>query len=126
MQMLRVGIFDGSKPEVEIREVEHTIDVFNETIGSRCIDITSYGEFDAICDDEGWFNNQNVITIMRFHRYTGEVADVVVGTVILSRCNDGETVSLTDEDVEMLKLAPIGIVGRSKNGETNYCLVENV
>ena len=86
-----------------VREINNDIEAFHNTIDCRCIDIVErkVGDrcFDFIVDDEGLFRHNPMISALS---QTGE--PMLVGTLIITNSNEeGETTSLTEEDIEYLQ-----------------------
>ena len=55
---------------------------------------------DVWCNEEGKFMNLKPCVALA---HQGKIFDIVVGNIVFTRCNDeGETVSLTDEDIEYI------------------------
>ena len=74
-------------------------------LGCDCIDIVSrkFGkhQLDIICDDEGLLKD-NKVSILTYHN--NKLVETIVGNVFICNCNDdGESISLTDNEIEALK-----------------------
>lgn len=89
---------------MEVVEIPNDIDKFYEIIGCRCIDIATrrIGEkkkyYDIIVDDEGLLvDNPRVSAI------DSNLKAMLVGNLIITNYNDeGETTTLTNEDIVYL------------------------
>ena len=89
---------------MEVVEIPNDIDKFYEIIGCRCIDIATrrIGEkkkyYDIIVDDEGLLvDNPRVSAI------DSNLKAMLVGNLIITNYNDeGETTTLTNEDIAYL------------------------
>lgn len=86
-----------------VREINNDIEAFHNVIDCRCIDIVErkVGDryFDFIVDDEGLFRHNPMISALS---RTG--GPMLVGTLIITNSNEeGETTSLTEEDIEYLQ-----------------------
>lgn len=100
--MARLLLFNGKDfEEVEIGESD--IDRFHEKLECDCFDI-AYRKidgtyYDIFCDDEGLFKDDPTITAISSQ---GEV--MLVGNLIFANHNnEGETTSLSDDDITRIK-----------------------
>ena len=113
MKKIRFGKVEmiNGKATLSFKEVEtsNTLHLMYDEIGCDCIDIpfvsNLYGQnnIDVVIDDEGKLKEEQQITGLILNE-KGFVIDTIVGTYLLMSHNDeGETVSLTDEQVETIK-----------------------
>lgn len=100
--MLKVLVLDTDNVSMEVRDIEDELEVFYEIIGCRCIDIPSrkIGSkyYDIIVDDEGLLVGKMVSAIDE------NFEPMLVGNLII--CNsdqEGNLVSLTDEDISIIQ-----------------------
>lgn len=94
-----------------------------ELLGCECIDIVSrkFGEhtLDIICDDEGLLKEDQSPSIFTFNRHN--LVEQLVGNVFICSSNDeGESISLTEEQVQSV-LASIRQI--ELDGNNHYVLV---
>lgn len=95
---------EGTKPRVHELEVNSykdyypllecdTFDIQTRKFGDHWLDI--------YCDDEGLYKEGNKPAIVTSNGKTKEVVEVIVGNVfIVSHNDEGETISLTDEQIQ--------------------------
>lgn len=109
--------------QVEVKEIEKSLESYYKEIGCDTIDITPTNILgvEMIVDDEGRFVEENLPTVFsNWHTYP------MVGTVLFVRIdeeNEGTTVSLTDADIEAITKAARGLVTNRKNGEQYPVLI---
>lgn len=110
----KVSMVNGvAQLEFKTVKAENPLRLMYDEIGCECIDIPfvskMYAEHgvDVVIDDEGKFINNHVVTALIVD-FDGndklEVVDYIAGTYLLmSHDEEGDTVSLTDEQVEYIK-----------------------
>ena len=77
---------------------------------------------DIYCDDEGLFKEINRPSILTFNK-NGQLVEQIVGNVfIVSHDDDGNTISLTDEEVEAVLSAVKVMAGLESNEEYTLCI----
>jgi len=78
---------------------------------------------DMWINDEGKLENKSPCLIYK-NADTGEIIDIVVGNIVISRYNDqGETLSLTDDDVEYVFkwISRLEIVVLGSGNDVRHC-----
>ena len=98
---------DGS---FSVTEIENRLDSYYPIIDCNTINIVSRRfagrRLDVICDDEGLFTDHPVVTAI-----DTEYHPMLVGTIVIVRHDDeGETVSLTSEDVKAVRKSLRGVI----------------
>lgn len=106
----------GSKPRKYEFETDSYKDYY-KLLDCRTFDIQTrkFGKYwlDIYCDDEGLFKEENKPSIVTLDN--GEIVEVIVGSVFITGHNeDGETISLTDEEIEEV-LSTVSMVTFRKN-----------
>ena len=77
---------------------------------------------DIYCDDEGLFKEINRPSILTFNK-NGQLVEQIVGNVfIVSHDDEGNTISLTDEEVEAVLSAVKVMAGLESNEEYTLCI----
>ena len=77
---------------------------------------------DIYCDDEGLFKEINRPSILTFNK-NGQLVEQIVGNVfIVSHDDEGNTISLTDEEVEAVLSAVKVMVGFESDEEYTLCI----
>ena len=77
---------------------------------------------DIYCDDEGLFKEINRPSILTFNK-NGHLVEQIVGNVfIVSHDDEGNTISLTDEEVEAVLSAVKVMAGLESNEEYTLCI----
>lgn len=77
---------------------------------------------DIYCDDEGLFKEINRPSILTFNK-NGQLVEQIVGNVfIVSHDDEGNTISLTDEEVEAVLSAVKVMAGLENNEEYTLCI----
>lgn len=83
-------------------DIKGTLDEYYDLIECDCIDIVTrkVGDtyFDIICDDEGLLKDSPRVSAVDMH-----CNPMLVGNLIFSHTDDGETVGITDDEIEFLK-----------------------
>ena len=78
--------------------------------------------WDIYCDDEGLFKEINRPSILTFNK-NGQLVEQIVGNVfIVSHDDEGNTISLTDEEVEAVLSAVKVMVGFESDEEYTLCI----
>ena len=123
--MAKGMIYDGKKLKVvdydsSYEFLRDSVDGFFEHIPVSALDKHS---IDMWCNEEGKFRDDLEPSIVMV--YQGKPYDVIVGNVVFTRTdNEGETISLTDEDItyikKLFKKAPSVI--NYTNGTLTKCL----
>ena len=102
--MARVLVLDVEKNEV--REAQcHNIEDFYRELNAEPFDVVSRyiggRQYDIFVDDNGLLRNTNKIVVSAVN---GEFAPMLVGNLVFTNHDaSGNTVSLTDEDIEHIK-----------------------
>lgn len=109
---------EGTKPLV--MDIEPTLDAYYELLDCSTIDITSRkigGKyFDIILDDEGLLKGSPVVTAVDS---SPQRKPMLVGNLIICNMNDeGEEVSLSDDDVELIADNIIFAMNRDRDART--------
>lgn len=77
---------------------------------------------DIYCDDEGLFKEINRPSILTFNK-NGQLVEQIVGNVfIVSHDDEGNTISLTDEEVEVVLSTVKAMVGSENGEEYTLCI----
>ena len=77
---------------------------------------------DIYCDDEGLFKEINRPSILTFNK-NGQLVEQIVGNVfIVSHDDEGNTISLTDEEVEAVLSAVKVMAGLESNEKYTLCI----
>ena len=77
---------------------------------------------DIYCDDEGLFKEINRPSILTFNK-NGQLVEQIVGNVfIVNHDDEGNTISLTDEEVEAVLSAVKVMAGLESNEEYTLCI----
>ena len=77
---------------------------------------------DIYCDDEGLFKEINRPSILTFNK-NGQLVEQIVGNVfIVNHDDEGNTISLTDEEVEAALSAVKVMAGLESNEEYTLCI----
>lgn len=102
--MAKCFVLDVVNNETRTAECEDLSDFYRE-LGCDCFDITrlAIGDdtFDIFCDDIGWLRERPVVSAIcaegAFYK------PVLAGNLVIARHDAaGETISLSDEDIEMI------------------------
>lgn len=100
MKVVYLNVENQALPTVI--DIEDNLDVFYELIGCRCIDIVhrkiGHKYFDVICDDEGLFKDDPIVSAIdtNFHH-------MLVGNLIVSKSDgEGNLIELSDEDIKQI------------------------
>lgn len=102
---MKVGIFDAETNRLRIQDIKDDLEEFYGIIKCNTIDIvTRYIKgvrFDIICDDEGLFKENPVVTA-----YDIAGRPMLVGMLIFAHHDDeGNMTGITTEDEKLLKVA---------------------
>lgn len=87
--------------------VDDDYKVYYDLINCRCFDIANRNvggtRFDIYCDDEGLFNPRPHISGAKQNE-DGSIEPMLVGNLVFTHSdNEGNTVGITEEDVETIK-----------------------
>lgn len=115
--LLLLDVWNGEVKEITIKEFED----YYKYLRCDCFDIPTRRigkekrEFDIFCDDEG---------LLKFHiptAYNSKNQTMLVGNLIFSKTDsEGETISLTPEEIEYIK----GYIKKVKIPESNHLFNE--
>lgn len=84
-----------------VKEIEDELSVYQDIVGGY-IEVFLFGDCLAICNEEGKLNDL-APNFPLYSARTGEMVDMVVGTVIfINEGEDGDFASLNDEQVERI------------------------
>lgn len=124
--MIKVAVWDGKKHDFEIKDIKNDLHTYYRIIDCSTIDITQYRDLDIIVDDEGLLIESPRQTASYRSKDNSVEYGALFGTLIF--CNhddDGNTTSLTYNDIMMLNALPRGFYFDEYN-ETHYiiCLIE--
>lgn len=117
-KMIKVMVLDtkaeSELDEFTVREIKDDLDTFYDIIGCRCIDIPRRqigGEYyDIICDDEGLLKDYPQVAIV-----DKSLQPMIVGTIIITKSDDeGELVSLSDEDIARIRGEVLQLIDLAK------------
>ncbi|MBQ6223441.1 MAG: DUF3846 domain-containing protein [Solobacterium sp.] len=102
--MLRTVLLDVKKRNVKVVEVDDELNEYYKMLGCDFIDIVSRSiggkEFDVMVDDEGLLKNGCIVSA---RSVDPEINEVLVGNLMFFNSNDeGELVSLSDDDIETI------------------------
>jgi len=102
---VRVLVWDGN--EFREEQIENEIHEFYRLIGCTTFDIVQFSGFDCYIDDEGKLKDNAIVTAVRENDY-------LVGTLVFAKHDEvGETLSLTDEDIEKIKSFQVKDLGEN-------------
>lgn len=102
MKALIIRATAAPNKAVEAKDINPDLDTYYDIIGCRCIDIVNYPiagkRYDIICDDEGLFNPDPIVTAI-----DKEGRPLLVGSLIIcSHDDEGYEKSLEPEDINRL------------------------
>ena len=100
MKVVYLNVENQELPKV--MDIEDKLDVFYELIGCRCIDIVrrkiGHKYFDVICDDEGLFKDEPIVSAV-----DTQFRQMLVGNLIVSKSDDkGNQIDLSEEEIKQI------------------------
>ena len=99
MKTLTAMVVDTNMNRIEVKEINDDIHDFYKIIGCECFDIARRQiggkRYDIICDDIGLWKEDPIITAIN----PFNMADYLVGNLIIVKSKGPELDSLTSEDI---------------------------
>lgn len=116
-----------TQPRVQILEVGSYEDYY-PLIDCECFDIQTRNFnghwLDIYCDDEGLFKENNQVAILTINN-NGKVVEAIVGNVfIVGHNEEGETISLTQEEIDAVLSTVCTIQTPKSNGPYKVCVAK--
>lgn len=94
---IKVVVVEPGNPTPYVKEIPNELDAMQEIVGGH-IEFIEHEGYDLFCNEEGKING---LPLNRPLYYEGQLYDIIAGTFFLSKADeDGEQVSLTDEEIE--------------------------